>query len=100
MIIHIGWDVCVPSRNLIAILDSRSALHSPETLAFIRRAREEDRFTPCPEGERAYLIVQEEDCVRVVASAISPATLQKRFMSNGLNELLSDPQPMEMEDEQ
>jgi len=90
MIVHIGWDVCIPSRDLVAILDKQSALASPETAAFIRRAREEKRFTPCPEGERAYIIVQEEDAVRVVASAISPATLQKRFMSDGLNELTSE----------
>ena len=101
MIIHIGWDVCVPSRGLIAILDGKSVQHSPETLSFIRRAREEGRFTPCPEGERTYLIVQEEDEVRVVASAISPTTLQKRFMNNGLNELLNDAplMPTEMNSE-
>lgn len=90
MIVHIGWEVCVVSRDVIAILDKKSALASPETAQFIRLAKEQKRFTPCEEGERAYLLVQEEesDTVRVIASAISPSTLQKRFMSDGLNELL------------
>ena len=82
MIVHIGWDVCVPSRDIIAILSERSALSSPETAAFIRRAKEQGRFTPCPEGERAYLLVQEGVELRVIASAISPATLHKRFASD------------------
>ena len=91
MIVHIGWEVCVPSRDVIAILDKKSALSSPETAQFIRLAKEQKRFTPCAEGERAYLLVQqpENDTVQVIASAISPATLQKRFMSDGLNELVN-----------
>ena len=91
MIVHVGWEVCVPSRDVIAILDKKSALSSPETAQFIRLAKEQQRFTPCAEGERAYLLVQEEasEVVRVIASAISPSTLQKRFMSDGLNELIN-----------
>ncbi len=90
MIVHIGWEVCVVSRDVIAILDKKSALASPETTQFIRLAKEQKRFIPCEEGERAYLLVQDEsDTVRVIASAISPSTLQKRFMSDGLNELLN-----------
>lgn len=87
MIVHIGWDVCVPSRDIIAILSPQSALTAPETAAFIRRAKEAGRFTSCPEGERAYLLVQEGEEIRVVASAISPATLQKRFSMGGINDL-------------
>ena len=84
MIVHIGWDVCVPSRDIIAILSEKSALESSETAAFISRAKESGRFTPCPEGERAYLLVQEGEELRVIASAISPATLHKRFASDGV----------------
>ncbi len=87
MIVHIGWDVCVPSRDIIAILSPKSALCAPETAAFIRRAKQAGRFTPCPEGERAYLLVKEGEETRVVASAISAATLQKRFAMDGINEL-------------
>lgn len=79
MIVHIGWDTAVNMDDVLMVLTTESAKASPETRAMILKARREDRFTPCPEAEKAYILLNEGDTLRVVASAIRPATLLKRM---------------------
>jgi len=79
MIVHIGWDTAVSMHDVLMVLSAESAKASPETWAMILKARREGRFTPCPEAEKAYVLLTEGDSLRVVASAIRPATLLKRM---------------------
>lgn len=79
MIVHIGWDTAVSLSRVLMVLSAESAKASPETRAIIQKARREGRFTPCPEEERAYILLDEGEKLRVVASAIRPATLLKRM---------------------
>lgn len=87
MIIHIGWEVCVESGTLVAILNkssSRAARNATDTL--ISAAKRAGRFTPCPDEERAYVITMEDGKEHVYASAINAATLLRRIQSAGLQE--------------
>lgn len=87
MIIHIGWDTCIETDDLLAILSKKSALASPETAAFVRSMKKAGRFTPCAEGEHTYLLVQEEDEPRLIASSIHAGTLFKRILADGLYDI-------------
>lgn len=81
MIVHIGWDVPVSLERVVAVLNARSALKSRDTANLIQQAKAEGRFTPCPEGEKAYVLLCDggDAPLQVLASAISPATLLKRL---------------------
>jgi len=79
MIVHIGWDTAVNMGDVLMVLTTESAKAAPETWAMILQARREGRFTPCPEEEKAYILLDEGEKLRVVASAIRPATLLKRM---------------------
>lgn len=109
MIIHIGWETCVQSEDVVAILNKSTALGAPggpggsggsrrsgrpgssgpgghsgpggrnATAAFIQQAKRAGRFTHSPEGERAYIVTIEQGEAHVYASAINAATLNKRI---------------------
>lgn len=87
MIIHIGWEECVESDALIAILNkssARAARNATDTL--IGAARRAGRFTPCPDTERAYVITMKGEDEHIYASAINASTLLRRIESAGLQE--------------
>lgn len=87
MIIHIGWDICVETDDLLAIFPKKSAMASTETAAFIRNMKKAGRFTPCAEGEHTYLLVQEGEDTRLIATSIHVGTLFKRMRANGLYDI-------------
>lgn len=84
MIVHIGYESCIDTRELIAVIDKARVGDAPDTKAFIARAKAEGRFTPCPEGERAYVLLSGSESTRVIASALRGATLAQRLRADGL----------------
>lgn len=82
MFLHMGGDVMIPKRNIIAILDIKSR-NSADTREFIETANQ-DKLTKNisePGKEKTYVIT--EDYIYI--SPISCTTLKKRaLVSNGV----------------
>lgn len=87
MILHIGWEKCVETEDILILLNKSSVAQSSVTNSFIGSARRGKRFTPCPEKERAYIITADEESSHVYASALNSSTLQRRIQENGLYEV-------------
>ena len=80
MLIHIGWNVTVSLDRVLCVLSAKTVQAARQTKEIIDRARQERRFTPCPDQEKAYVLCTGPDgAVQVIASSISPATLRKRL---------------------
>ncbi len=87
MIVHIGWDVCVETDDIVAIFSKKSMSASPDAAAFLRGMKRAGRFAPCAEGEQAYLLIRDGENARLIASALHVETLQKRIQANGLYDI-------------
>lgn len=75
MFLHLGGDVVVPKKEIIAILDYRTKL-SPATKEFLEIAKDEGfikRISPKDKG-KAYIVTTKE----IYISPISCVTLRKR----------------------
>ncbi len=81
MMLHIGFDRFVSLSSVIAVISEKSVKASPENMAFIKRAKKENRFTQVTEGEeKAYVLIEDEAGEqRIIASPISPTTLRARI---------------------
>ena len=86
MIVHIGYDVCVESREVVAVLDYKNALASPQTLAFIEQAQAAARYTPCAYGTRSLVLLNAPPGTQIIESALATATLKARLTGQGLQE--------------
>ncbi|NPV74589.1 MAG: DUF370 domain-containing protein [Pelotomaculum sp.] len=75
MFLHLGGDVVVPKRDIIAIFDIQTAL-SPATREFIEIARDEGfvRIISDHNKEKSYVLTAKE----IFLSPISCTTLKKR----------------------
>jgi len=80
MLIHIGWNVTVSLDRVLCILNAKTAHAAKHTRDIIEKAKQERRFIPCPDREKAYVLLHAPDgALQVLASSISPATLRKRL---------------------
>lgn len=75
MFLHIGGDVSVPAKDIILILDLRSAGMGVATKEFLEISRDEGLVTEVGSGEAKSLILTAE---RAYLSAISSLTLGGR----------------------
>jgi len=79
MFLHIGGDVVIPVRNIIAILDIETTTISKDTREFLRIAEEEGFIeTISQELPKSYIITENKKKSRIYLSPISSVTLQKR----------------------
>ena len=87
MLLHLGAEWAIPRRHVLAILDLRTA-DSPDTRAFLRRAREQGAVMAVPGGapRSAVIAVDEAGARRVYLSPISAATLKRRNLFTGSTE--------------
>lgn len=78
MFLHLGGDVVVPKKDVIAILDIRTKL-SPVTKEFIEIARDEGFIKNISDQnkEKSYVVTTKE----IFLSPISCTTLKKRSES-------------------
>ncbi len=86
MIIHIGFETCVQSEDVVAILNKATAASASATAGFLRAAKKKNGFTPCAEREKAYVLTEKQGAEHIYASAINAATLEKRLKTGGLSE--------------
>lgn len=82
MIIHIGWDKCVHTEDVVALLNADAA-QAPDTAAFLAHAQKAGQYSGCDEGIRSYAVLKHG----IEACAINTATLLKRFQKNGIYDI-------------
>ena len=76
MILHIGSDMAVHTRHILAILDLKTSA-SRDTAAFLKNA-------PAPGAEmKSAVVLEREGKVQIWYSPISASTLQKRSELTG-----------------
>jgi hypothetical protein len=88
MQLHIGADVSIPLDKILFVLNEAGMTQPTKT--FIEKARRERRLTPCAGKAKSYVVLKERDRVRVFASHIASATLEKRWKSEISREYLNE----------
>lgn len=89
MFLHLGGDVAVPVKNIIAILDIETTTISKDTKEFLKIAEEEGFIeTISEEIPKSFIITETDKKSKIYLSSISSVTLQKRtafLMQSSLN---------------
>ncbi|RCX16131.1 uncharacterized protein DUF370 [Anaerobacterium chartisolvens] len=79
MFLHIGGDVVIPVRNVIAILDIETTTVSKDTKEFLKVAEEEGFIQSISEDlPKSFIITENDKKSKIYLSPISSVTLQKR----------------------
>ncbi len=74
MILHLGKDLVIPLRDIIAIIDSESALTSDNTKEFLKQAHEKGIIDNSASNVKTYIITEKT----IYTSNISSMTLKQR----------------------
>jgi hypothetical protein len=87
MFLHIGGDVAIPVKNIIAILDIDTTTISKDTREFLKIAEEEGFIeVVSQEIPKSFIITEADKKSKIYLSSISSTTLQKR--TGFINELV------------
>ena len=79
MFLHIGGDIVLPVKNIIAILDMESTTVSKDTREFLRVAEEEGFIESISNDlPKTFIITETDKKSKIYLSPISSVTLQKR----------------------
>ena len=79
MFLHIGGDVVIPVKNVIAIMDIETTTISKDTKDFLKIAEEEGFIeTISDDLPKSFVITEIEKKSKIYLSPISSITLQKR----------------------
>lgn len=79
MFLHIGGDVVVPIKNIIAIMDLESTTLSKDTREFLSIAEEEGFIESISDDiPKSFIITEIDKKSKIYLSPISSVTLQKR----------------------
>lgn len=79
MFLHIGGDVVIPIKDIIAILDIETTTISKDTKEFLRIAEEEGFVETVSEDlPKSFIITENNKKSKIYLSPISSLTLQKR----------------------
>lgn len=79
MFLHIGGDIVIPVKNIIAILDIESTTVSKDTKEFLKIAEEEGFIeSVLRDLPKSYVITESDKKSKIYLSPISSVTLQKR----------------------
>lgn len=79
MFLHIGGDVVLPVKNIIAIMDIDTTTISKDTKEFLKIAEEEGFVESISEElPKTFIITEIDKKSRIYLSPISSVTLQKR----------------------
>ncbi len=79
MFLHIGGDVVIPMKNVIAIMDIETTTLSRDTKDFLKIA-EEEGFIEAISNDlpKSFIITEVDKKSKIFLSPISSVTLQKR----------------------
>ncbi len=79
MFLHIGGDVVIPIKNVIAIMDIDTTTISKDTREFLKVAEEEGFVVSISEDlPKSFIITETDKKSKIYLSPISSVTLQKR----------------------
>jgi len=79
MFLHIGGDVVIPMKDVIAILDIETTTLSGDTREFLKIAEEEGFIITISEDmPKSFIITEVNKKSKIYLSPISSVTLQKR----------------------
>jgi len=79
MFLHLGGDIVIPSKNIIAIFDIDSTTISKDTKEFLSVAEEEGFIeTISNEIPKSFIVTETDKKSKIYLSPISSVTLQKR----------------------
>lgn len=79
MFLHIGGDVVIPIKNVIAILDIETTTISKDTKEFLTIAEEEGFIESISDDlPKTFIITESDKKSKIYLSPISSITLQKR----------------------
>ncbi|WP_024832699.1 extracellular matrix regulator RemB [Ruminiclostridium josui] len=79
MFLHIGGDVVIPIKNVIAIMDIDTTTISKDTREFLKVAEEEGFVMSISEDlPKSFIITETDKKSKIYLSPISSVTLQKR----------------------
>lgn len=79
MFLHIGGDIVIPVKNIIAIFDIESTTISKDTREFLKIAEEEGFVESISHDlPKSFIIAEIEKMSKIYLSPISSITLQKR----------------------
>ncbi len=76
MFLHLGNNITIPCKDIVALLDLSTASNSEKTREFLELARVEKRLEDSTDQQKAKTCVLTTD--HVYFSSISTATLSKR----------------------
>lgn len=86
MFLHIGGDVVLPLRNIIAIMDIETTTISKDSKDFLKIAEEEGFIESISQDlPKSFIITEIDKKSKIYLSPISSVTLQKR--SGFINEI-------------
>lgn len=79
MFLHLGENVVVPVKDVIAIFDMETSIYGSDTVQFLRMA-EEDGFVEriTKEKPKSFVIAEVNKKSKIYLSPISSVTLSKR----------------------
>lgn len=79
MFLHIGGDIVIPTKDIIAILDIESTTISKDTREFLRVAEEEGFIEAVSyDLPKTFIITESDKKSKIYLSPISSNTLNKR----------------------
>lgn len=79
MFLHVGGDIVLPLKEIVAILDLETTSVSKDTKNFLNDAQKAGIIETISEDlPKSYIIVEKNGKKKVYLSHISSATLQKR----------------------
>lgn len=89
MFLHLGADITVSKKNIIAIMDLDNTSTSKITREYLKKATDEGRVININTEElpKSYIITEEDGERRLYVSPISSKTLEKRAQSNNAFDL-------------
>lgn len=80
MFIHLGGDIVIPSKDIIAIMDLESSSFSNNTREFLQTAEDEGFIKKISDSNLKSFVLSEKDNKSIIyLSPISSVTLQKRL---------------------
>lgn len=79
MFLHIGGDVVIPEKNIVAILDIETTTISDETKHFLKVSEETKLIQSISEDlPKTFIVTESEKKYKIYLSPISSMTLMKR----------------------
>lgn len=79
VLLHVGSQVAVTTKKIVAILNYKMVIGSPATKEFVEVARAEKRLRDVSEGRRESVLVLDDE---VIISPIAASTLRKRVATD------------------